>query len=136
MRHRDKETPAKALEDWKRLREKVAELGGDNYEKPVLVKFLDTDTYEVMDRDIVEDEFYVLRQWKLIRELDAEGKDLEDAIKEEHKNRGRRGKGRPGGKSSGKPSGGKRKRGGRRRGKRGGRRGSRSKKSGKQDNPG
>jgi hypothetical protein len=140
MRHRDQETAALALEDWKRLRAKVTEAGGENYEKPVLVKFLDTRTYEVMDRDIVEDEFYVLRQWKLIRELDAEGKDLEEAIQQERKRDGQRGKGkgkgrsRSGSKSSGsKSSGSKRKRSGRRRGKRGGRRGSRGKKTGKQD---
>lgn len=140
MRHRDKETAVQALEDWKRLREKVLELGGDNYEKPVLVKFLDTNTYEVMDRDIVEDEFYVLRHWKLIRELDAEGKDLDKALQEERSNQGRRRSGSKGGAKGGAKggksgrSGGKRKRSGRRRGKRGARRGSRGKKTGKPDN--
>ena len=38
---------------------------------PVLVQFTDTNTFEVMDRDIVEDEFYVLRKYKLVRELAA-----------------------------------------------------------------
>jgi hypothetical protein len=82
MRHRDKPTAAEALHDWKRLRKKVEENGGENYEKPVLVQFLDANTFEVMDRDIVEDEFYVLRKYRIVRELDAAGKDLEDAIRQ------------------------------------------------------
>lgn len=123
MRHRDQSTPVLALEDWKALREKVRELGGENYEKPVLVKFLDSNTYEVMDRDIVEDEFYVLRRWKIVRELDPEGRDLEDAIREVHKSKPRKG-GRGGKSKGGKPSGSKKKRGPRR-GRRSGRRGGR-----------
>jgi len=85
MRHRDKETAAMALESWKALRSKVEQEGGDHYEKPVLVQFLDTNTFEVMDRDIVEDEFYVLRRYKIVRELDPKGTDLEDAIRSHRK---------------------------------------------------
>jgi hypothetical protein len=81
MRHRDHETAAAALKDWRELRQKVEQEGGENYEKPVLVQFLDRNTYEVMDRDIVEDEFYVLRRYKIVRELDPKGADLEDAIR-------------------------------------------------------
>lgn len=82
MRHKDQPTAAAALEAWKRLRAKVEAAGGENYEKPVLVQFLDANTFEVMDRDIVEDEFYVLRKYRIVRELDAAGKDLEDAIRQ------------------------------------------------------
>lgn len=82
MRHRDRETILDALQDWRELRKKVAVEGGENYEKPVLVKFLDTGTFEVMERDIVEDQFYVLREHKILRELDAGGRDLEAAIRD------------------------------------------------------
>lgn len=136
MRHRDKETVTQALESWQRLRKKVEAEGGDNYEKPVLVKFLDTGTFEVMDRDIVEDEFYVLRKWKILRELDPAGKDLDKAIKDSRrdapKQSGR--SGQRGGRQGDKRKEGERRkdgdkqgnrRGGRRRGKRTGRRGSR-----------
>ena len=75
MRHRDQSSVLEALEDWKGLRLKVQQEGGEQYEQPVLVKFLDTGTFEVMDRDIVEDEFYVLRRHKILRELDAQGRD-------------------------------------------------------------
>ncbi len=116
MRHRDKVTPVLALEDWKALRQKVLELGGENYDKPVLVRFLDTDTYT-----IVEDEFYVLRRWKLVRELDPEGKDLDEAIRHARKNKPR--KGGRGSKPRGGKSGGSKKKRGPRRGRRSGRRG-------------
>ncbi|MBX3461434.1 MAG: hypothetical protein KF696_15925 [Planctomycetes bacterium] len=92
MRHKDKETLAEALEDWKRLRAKVAAEGGENYEQPVVVHFLDRNTFEVMDRDIVEDEFYVLRKHRILRDLDPQGKDLDEAI------RNARGAGRPTGR--------------------------------------
>lgn len=82
MRHRDVESARQALEDWKALRERVVAEGGEQYEKPVLVRFMATNTYEVMDRDIVEDEFYVLRKYQIVRELDAAGADLEQAIRE------------------------------------------------------
>jgi hypothetical protein len=82
MRHRDKDTVVEALEDWRGLRKKTTAEGGENYEKPVLVKFLDTGTFEVMDRDIVEDVFYVLRQHKILRELAADGRDLDAAIRD------------------------------------------------------
>jgi hypothetical protein len=82
MRHRDKDTVVEALEDWRSLRKKTTAEGGENYEKPVLVKFLDTGTFEVMDRDIVEDVFYVLRQHKILRELAADGRDLDAAIRD------------------------------------------------------
>jgi hypothetical protein len=129
MRHRDKQTVLAALKDWKVLREKVNAEGGDNYEKPVLVKFLDTGTFEVMDRDIVEDEFYVLRRYKILRELKPDGADLQDAIRDAGKEAPKR-KGKSGQKRQGS------RRGGRRRGRRRtGRRGSRSGgKGGKQDN--
>jgi hypothetical protein len=106
MRHRDQETAEQALEDWKALRRKVEQEGGDNYEKPVLIKFLDTNTYEVMDRDIVEDEFYVLRRYKLIRELDPAGKDLDEAIRSTRKpgSAKQRASGRGQGQSRGKSS--------------------------------
>ncbi len=81
MRFKDKETVVEALEAWKRLRDKVEREGGEHYDKPVLVQFLDTNTYEVMDRDIVEDEFYVLRKYRVLRDLNAAGADLEDAIR-------------------------------------------------------
>jgi hypothetical protein len=81
MRFKDKETAVEALEAWKRLRRKVETDGGENYEKPVLVQFLDTNTFEVMDRDIVEDEFYVLRKYRILRDLDPGGADLEEAIR-------------------------------------------------------
>lgn len=107
MRHKDKETLVEALEDWKRLRAKVAAEGGEQYEKPVVVHFLDRNSYEVMDRDIVEDEFYVLRKHRILRDLDPQGRDLEEAI------RNARNSGRPAGRPttgrqqpqrSGKPS--------------------------------
>ncbi|MBK8205511.1 MAG: hypothetical protein IPK87_01835 [Planctomycetes bacterium] len=101
MRHKDKETALEALEAWKRLRAKVAVEGGENYDKPVLVQFLDRNTFEVMDRDIVEDEFYVLRKHRILRDLDPQGKDLEDAI------RNARGGSRPAqpGRQQGRPQG-------------------------------
>jgi len=121
MRHRDKETVLAALKDWQALREKVASEGGDNYDQPVLVKFLDTGTFEVMDKDIVEDEFYVLRQYKILRELKPDGQDLQDAIRDAGKDAPRRKSGgRPGQK---RPTGSRR--GGRKRGRRTGRRGKR-----------
>ncbi len=89
MRFKDKESALEALEDWKRLRRKVETEGGENYEKPVLVQFLDTNTFEVMDRDIVEDEFYVLRKYRILRDLDAGGRDLEDAIRSSRGGRGK-----------------------------------------------
>ena len=127
MRHRDKETITQALESWQRLRKKVEAEGGDNYEKPVLVKFLDKGTFEVMDRDIVEDEFYVLRKWKILRELDPAGKDLEQAIKDS-----RRAAPKQSGRSDqrGQKQSGSR-RGGRRRGKRSGSRGGRGRGKGR-----
>lgn len=131
MRHRDKQTVTEALEDWQALRRKVNAEGGENYEKPILVKFLDTGTFEVMDRDIVEDEFYVLRKWKLLRELDPAGGDLDQAIRESRRdqprqqNRGSQRAGKPQGKQDSR-------RGGRRRGKRTGRRGGRGKGKGRQ----
>jgi hypothetical protein len=82
MRHRDKETVVEALEDWRGLRKKTTAEGGENYTKPVLVKFLDTGTFEVMDRDIVEDVFYVLREHKIMRDLSPDGRDLEAAIRD------------------------------------------------------
>jgi hypothetical protein len=82
MRHRDKETVVEALEDWRNLRKKTTAEGGENYVKPVLVKFLDTGTFEVMDRDIVEDVFYVLREHKIMRDLAPDGRDLEAAIRD------------------------------------------------------
>jgi hypothetical protein len=90
MRFKDKESAVEALEAWKRLRGKVETNGGENYDKPVLVQFLDTNTFEVMDRDIVEDEFYVLRKYRILRDLDAAGRDLEEAIRN-----ARGGKGKP-----------------------------------------
>ncbi|MBZ0136001.1 MAG: hypothetical protein K8I27_06470, partial [Planctomycetes bacterium] len=123
MRHRDKETVTAALESWQRLRGKVESEGGDNYAKPVLVKFLDTGTFEVMERDIVEDEFYVLRKWKILRELDPAGKDLEQAIRDSKRSAPRQST-----KSAPRADGskqGNRRGGNRRRGKRTGRRGSR-----------
>lgn len=145
MRHRDKKTVVDALKDWKALREKVLAEGGENYERPVLVKFLDSGTFEVMERDIVEDEFYVLRKFKILRELNAEGKDLQDAIREadrEKPNRrsssgqksGGQKSGQKPGQKSGQKSGQKRggsssgnRRGGRRRGRRTGKRSTGSK---------
>ncbi|MHC4841750.1 MAG: hypothetical protein ACYTDT_12505, partial [Planctomycetota bacterium] len=103
MRHRDKKSAWEALSDWKALRQKVTDAGGENYDAPVLVQFTDTKTFEVMDREIVEDEFYVLRKYKLVRELAADGADLEKAISEQKRppgsgsggrNRGRSGRGR------------------------------------------
>lgn len=82
MRHKDQPTAIAALEAWKRLRAKVEAAGGDNYAKPVLVQFLDANTFEVMDRDIVEDEFYVLRKYRVLRDLDPAGQDLEEAIRQ------------------------------------------------------
>ena len=148
MRHRDKETVLSALEDWKALRERVATEGGENYERPVLVKFLDSGTFEVMERDIVEDEFYVLRKFKIMRELAPDGKDLQDAIREAGReapqrrgrssqsrgSRGGKGKGgsargssakagQPKDDSAGDKAGTGNKRGSRRRGRRTGRRG-------------
>jgi hypothetical protein len=146
MRHRDQETVQFALEDWRELRAKVEREGGDQYEQPVLVKFLDTGTFEVMDRDIVEDEFYVLRPHKILRELDAAGKDLEQAIKDSRREapqssrpQGQRrgggrprtgktgpsksGEGKPGDKPAGKSGAKRGSRRGRRRGRRTGKRG-------------
>jgi hypothetical protein len=124
MRHRDHETAAGALKDWLELRQKVKQEGGENYEKPVLVQFLDRNTYEVMDRDIVEDEFYVLRRYKIVRELDPKGTDLEEAIK------ATTGGGKPGGRPGSKPGS----RSGRSRGStRGRRQGGKPKAEGKQD---
>ena len=123
MRHRDKATVTQALESWQRLRAKVETEGGDNYVQPVLVKFLDTGTFEVMDRDIVEDEFYVPRKWKILRELDPAGKDLEQAIKDSRRDTPKQSS-RPGqrkDRETGKQGQGNR-RGGRRRGKRTGKR--------------
>ncbi len=109
MRHKDKETALEALEAWKRLRAKVAVEGGDNYDKPVLVQFLDRNTFEVMDRDIVEDEFYVLRKHRILRDLDPQGRDLEDAIRNARGGSSRpaqpgRQRGRQQGRPQGKPS--------------------------------
>jgi hypothetical protein len=81
MRHKDKATIAEALQAWKHLRRKVETEGGQHYDKPVLVQFLDRNTYEVMERDIVEDEFYVLRKYRILRDLDASGRDIEEAIR-------------------------------------------------------
>jgi hypothetical protein len=123
MRHRDKETVTEALQAWQDLRAKVEVEGGDQYEKPVLVKFLDTGTFEVMDRDIVEDEFYVLRKWKILRELDPAGADLEQAIRDSRRDSPKRQ-----GQKQGQPHQGResdKRKGGRRRGKRTGRRGGR-----------
>lgn len=108
MRHKDKETALEALEAWKRLRAKVAVEGSENYDKPVLVQFLDRNTFEVMDRDIVEDEFYVLRKHRILRDLDPQGKDLDDAIRNARGGSrpaqpGRQ-QGRPQGRPQGKPS--------------------------------
>lgn len=88
MRHREHASPLDALTDWKQLRRKVDQEGGQHYEKPVLVRFADKGTFEVMDRDIVEDEFYVRRPFKIVRELDAKGADLEQALRE-HRGDGR-----------------------------------------------
>lgn len=82
MRHRDQPSAFEALMDWKAIRRKVEAEGGLQYEKPVLVRFADRGTFEVMDREIVEDKFYVLRPFKIMRELDAKGADLEQAIRE------------------------------------------------------
>ena len=130
MRHRDKATVTQALESWQRLRAKVETEGGDNYEQPVLVKFLDTGTFEVMERDIVEDEFYVLRKWKILRELDPAGKDLEQAIKDSRRDAPKQSSKpgqRPGQRKDreGSKQGQGNRRGGRRRGKRTGKRGPR-----------
>jgi hypothetical protein len=100
MRHRDQETVTLALEDWRQLRAKVEAEQGEQYEKPVLVKFLDSGTFEVMDRDIVEDEFYVLRKYKILRELDPTGRDLEAAIRESSRDQPQR---KQGGKPTGRP---------------------------------
>lgn len=82
MRHRDLPSAVDALENWRDLRRKVQAEGGQPYEKPVLVRFLDTNTWEVMDRDIVEDEFYVRRPFKVMRELAPDGADIDRAIRE------------------------------------------------------
>lgn len=133
MRHRDKQTVVDALKDWKALREKVLAEGGENYDRPVLVKFLDSGTFEVMERDIVEDEFYVLRKFKVLRELNPEGKDLQEAIREADRDAPKRRSSsgqRSGGQKPAQKSGQKRggsssgnRRGGRRRGRRTGKRG-------------
>ena len=109
-----------ALEDWRGLRSKVDAEGGDHYDKPVLVKFLDRGTFEVMDRDIVEDEFYVLRPHKILRELDAAGKDLEQAIRDAQRDVPARSSQRSRGGRSGTSQGGNN-RGGNQSGNRGGR---------------
>jgi hypothetical protein len=88
MRHREQITPLDALADYKNLRRKVEQEGGQHYDKPVLVRFADKGTFEVMDRDIVEDEFYVRRVFKIVRELDPKGADLEQALRE-HRGDGR-----------------------------------------------
>ncbi|MCB9894047.1 MAG: hypothetical protein H6839_06355 [Planctomycetes bacterium] len=106
MRHRDQETVQEALEDWRELRSRVEREGGEQYDKPVLVKFLDTGTFEVMDRDIVEDEFYVLRRFKILRELDAAGKDLEQAIRDSRREAPQR-SGSQGSRRGGRPRTGK-----------------------------
>ena len=107
MRHRDQETVQAALEDWRELRGKVEREGGEQYEKPVLVKFLDSGTFEVMDRDIVEDEFYVLRRFKILRELDATGKDLEQAIRDSRRETPQRSQNSGQRRSGGRPRTGK-----------------------------
>lgn len=71
MRHRESVSSKEALQAWDELRKHVKAAGGDPYTKPVLVKFLDTNGYEVMDRDIVEDEFYVRRRYKIVKSLDG-----------------------------------------------------------------
>lgn len=140
MRHKDKPTAAEALQDWKRIRQKVEAEGGENYDKPVLVQFLDANTFEVMDRDIVEDEFYVLRKYRILRDLDPAGKDLEEAIRQAGGDRrsgpsrrsqpGRSGRSKPRGAGQGKSDRGEgngEKRSGQRRRKRRPRRGGKPK---------
>ncbi|MBE7490411.1 MAG: hypothetical protein HS108_01405 [Planctomycetes bacterium] len=107
MRHRESPTALEALEAWKALRRKVEAEGGQHYDRPVLVRFGDKGTFEVMDRDIVEDEFYVRRPYKVIRELDPKGADLEQALREQRG--GDRDRSRPGGRPGqrGRPGGGK-----------------------------
>lgn len=117
MRHRDQPTKAKALREWQALMESVKAEGGEGYDIPVLVHFKDEKTYEVMDKDIVEDEFYVRRPFKILRNLLDEPVTPED-LKE--KPRGRRSQRNKTGDKTDKDGKPKRRRRGRRR--RGGRR--------------
>jgi len=122
MRHRDLPTALEALEAWKALRRKVEAEGGAQYDRPLLVRFADKGTFEVMDRDIVEDEFYVRRIYKVIRELDPKGADLEQALRENRGGGPDRGRPRrPDNRPTGKPG-----QGGSQRGPKGNRRGGRS----------
>jgi len=57
------------MRKYNELKTRVEREGGEAFSRPVLVRFLDTNSYQVMERSIVEDEFYVRRRFKVVKKL-------------------------------------------------------------------